>query len=110
MTVKTRLFWFLPLAFVFLSGCGTTSQQSRFQSAFLPSVPRAVVVPQPLDEPPKLNPYLAEVPALVASAPELPAFTKAEGLMKRAEQRFQRGRKFYQAQDAENARKQFDEA
>src|SRR5690349_14086990 len=110
MTVKIQRSGFVPLASVFLSSCGTTSQQSRFQSAFLPSIPRAVVVPAALDEPPKLNPYLAEAPALVSSTPELPAFTKAEGLMKRAEQRFQRGRKFYQAHDAENARKQFDEA
>jgi len=78
--------------------------------AFLPSVPRAARAPLDLAEPPQLNPYLAEAPALVAVTPQLPPFTRADGLMKRAEQHFQRGRKYYQAQDAENARKQFDQA
>src|SRR5581483_6857147 len=112
MTVKTQFLSFVPItsAVLLISSCGTSIQQSRFQMAFLPSVPRAARAPLDLAEPPQLNPYLAEAPALVAVTPQLPPFTRADGLMKRAEQHFQRGRKYYQAQDAENARKQFDQA
>src|SRR5205085_12258189 len=112
MTVKTQFLLFVPLAstVILVSACGTRLQQSRFQMAFLPSVPRAAMAPPDLAEPPQLNPYLAETPALVSSTPQLPPFTRADGMMKRAEQHFQRGRKYYQAQDVENARKQFDQA
>ena len=78
--------------------------------AFLPSVPHAVGVPQSLVEPPQLNPYLAETPALVAVPPQLPPFTRADSMMKRAEQHYQRGRKFYQVHDVEKARDEFDQA
>jgi len=54
--------------------------------------------------------YLPETPALVAGTPQLPPFTRADGLMKRAETHFQRGRRHYQSHDVENARKQFDQA
>src|SRR5438477_774074 len=110
MTVKTRFLLFVPLASaaILVSACGTRLQQSRFQMAFLPSVPRAVVAPLDLAEPPQLNPYLAEAPALVTVTPQLPPYTRADGMMKRAEQHFQRGRRYYQAKDVENARKQFD--
>src|SRR5436190_4584408 len=115
MTVKTRFLLFVPItsSALFLSGCGTSTQQSRFQMAFLPSVPRAAVAQPDLAEPPQLNPYLAEAPASIAvtpiaATPQLPPFTRADGIMKRAEQHFQRGRRYYQAHDVENARKQFD--
>src|SRR6266496_2536584 len=111
MTVKVPVLLCVSLASAALfSSCGTTAQQSRFQMAFLPTVPRPLVAPPELDEPPQLNSYLAEVPALVNAAPQLPPFTRATALMKSAEQRFQRGRKLYQAHDAENARRQFDAA
>src|SRR5579872_5572908 len=110
MTFKTQILLFVPItsAVLFLSSCGTTAQQSRFQMAFLPSIPHAVTVPPDLAEPPQLNPFLAEAPTLVTAAPQLPPFTKANGLMARADQHFQKGRKLYQAHDAEKAREQFD--
>jgi membrane-bound lytic murein transglycosylase D len=112
MTVKTQILLFVPLtsAVLFITGCGTTVQQSRFQMAFLPSVPHSATIPPDLAEPPQLNPFLAANPSLVTEPPQLPPFTRADGIMKRADQHFQRGRKYYQAHDAENARKQFDQA
>src|SRR6478672_4004514 len=112
MAAKTEFLLFVPIASIvfFTSACGTGSQQSRFQMAFLPSVPRAAQVPLVLEEPPRLNPYLAEAPALVTGTPQLPPFTRADGMIKRADQHFQRGRRYYQAQDVANARKQFDQA
>src|SRR5438874_722686 len=112
MTVKTQFLLFVPLtsAVLFFTGCGTTTQQSRFQMAFLPSVPHALTAQPDFAEPPQINPLLPEIPSLVAVTPQLPPFSRADGLMKRAEQHFQRGRKYYQAHDPENARKQFDQA
>src|SRR5678815_722707 len=110
MTVKTQFLLIVPItsAIILISGCGTRTQQSKFQMAFLPSVPRADLTPPELAEPPQLNPFLAETPALVTVTPQLLPYTRADGMMKRAEQHFQRGRRYYQAQDIENARKQFD--
>jgi membrane-bound lytic murein transglycosylase D len=110
MTVKTRYLLFVPLtsAVLFINGCGTTTQQSRFQMAFLPSVPHAVSLPPDLAEPPQLNPFLAETPALAKVTPQLPPFTRADEMMKRAEQLYQKGKTSYQAHNVEKARMQFD--
>jgi membrane-bound lytic murein transglycosylase D len=110
MTVKTQYLLFIPLtsAVLFINACGTTTQQSRFQMAFLPSVPHAVAIPADLDEPPQLNPFLTYTQTPVAVAPQLPPFTRADSIMKSAEQHFKRGRSLYQAHDIENARRQFD--
>jgi membrane-bound lytic murein transglycosylase D len=111
MTGKTLLSLCTSSASVLLYiGCGSTTQQPKFQKAFLPTAPRAVVATSVLEEPPRINSYLAEVPALVTATPQLPPFTRATALVKRADQRFERGRKLYQAHDPENARLQFDEA
>jgi membrane-bound lytic murein transglycosylase D len=79
--------------------------------AFLPAAPRPVLVAD-LGEPPALpaNPFLADAPPIVAVTPQLPPFTRANDMMRRAEQHFQRGRRFYQAHDVENARQEFDQA
>src|SRR5262249_9567331 len=112
MTVKTQSLLFVSLtsAVLFFAGCGTTTQQSRFQMAFLPSVPHAVAIPPTLDEPPQLNPFLASTPVPVTETPQLPPFTSADGLMKPADAIFQRGQKSYRRHNTEDARKQFDEA
>ena len=111
MTRKTRLLFSVALAsLVVFTSCGSINQQSRFQNAFLPTLPHPAAPAPELDEPPQLNTYLAAVPTLASSEPQLPPFTRADGLMRRADQRFQRGRKLYQAHDPENARRQFDEA
>src|ERR1700730_2155178 len=107
MTVKAKFLFCLPFtsAVLCISSCGTT-QQSRFQMAFLPSTPHAALTAMDLAEPPAVanNPYLADVPPIVSAIPQLPPFTRAGSMMKRADQHFQRGRRYYQAQDAENAR------
>ena len=111
MTVKIPHLLCLPFTSLALliTGCGTT-QQARFQNAFLPSVPHRAPLVVDLAEPPPVasNPYLADAARIVTTTPPLPPFTRAVGLMKRADQHFEQGRKFYQGQDVENARKQFD--
>jgi membrane-bound lytic murein transglycosylase D len=91
------------------SGCGYT-QQSKFQSAFLPSTPHPLGVVE-IAEPPALepNPYLHDAPALLMQkVPVAPS--PADMMMQQADRAFQRGRKAYQANDAVHARREFDTA
>ena len=92
-------------------GCSTASQQSRFQTAFLPSPPKVETTAVDLAEPPMVesNPYLAGVPAAVTITPQLPPYSRADGMIRRAEQEFERGKKSYQAHDVEGARRHFDQ-
>lgn len=94
-------------------GCGY-NQQTRFQMSFLPSAPHAAATeaetlpPAPAVQP---NLYLQQTPAfLLASAQLPPRKTTGDVLMMRAEQTFQRGRKFYQSNDIPGARREFDAA
>ena len=94
-----------------LGGCGYT-QQSRFQTAFLPAVPHASVSAAEISAPPTVEPklYLKDAPAIVQPA-QMPVYSaRAGALMEAAEQRFQRGKKFYHAQDTDRARQEFDAA
>jgi membrane-bound lytic murein transglycosylase D len=92
-----------------ISGC-SYNQQSKFQTAFLPSTPRPAAVE--IAEPPTLepNPYVqnAQPAILVQRMPVAPS--EADLLMLRADQAFQRGKKAYQANDTQQARREFDAA
>src|ERR1700691_3641452 len=90
-----------------ISGCGYT-EQSKFQS-FLPSTPHpsAEVESAP---PPAVQPdlYVHEAPAFLIQTHAAPS--QADLLMQRADQSYQRGRKFYQSHDEQQARREFDTA
>jgi membrane-bound lytic murein transglycosylase D len=90
-----------------ISGCGYT-EQSKFQS-FLPSTPHpsAEVESAP---PPAVQPdlYVHEAPAFLIQTHAAPS--QADLLMQRADQAYQRGRKFYQSHDEQQARREFDTA
>jgi membrane-bound lytic murein transglycosylase D len=106
-----RFFYIFGASMVLgLSGCAY-NQQSKFQTAFLPSTPHASAVAQ-VDEPPSLAPnsYLRDEPAILAMREKLSAPSSADYLMQRADQMFQRGRKSYQANDVAQARHEFDNA
>lgn len=113
--MANRTFWFLYIFVVFvalicISGCGS-NQQSRFQTAFLPSTPHPTAAAE-VAEPPSLeaNPYLHDVPAILTAQKTVVAPSAADYLMQRADQAFQRGRKSYKANDARGARREFDAA
>ena len=99
-----------------LAGCGYT-EQSKFQS-FLPSTPHpsteAEIAPPPVLQPdlyqqPSL--YQHDAPAFLMQAQkEVAGPSAADVLMQRADQAYQRGRKFYRDQDEQQARKEFDAA
>ncbi len=114
MADRTRLpfIWASTSAFLLLTGCGVT-QQSRFQMAFLPAAPHTHVATPEMPPPPPAepNPYLHSVPpslSVVTPPPAVPS--RSDELVRRAEQRLQRGRRLYQSEDTEQARHEFDAA
>ena len=114
MTSRTkRLLCILGASFTLgMAGC-SYNQQSKFQSAFLPSTPHPSAATTEISEPPVVQPnlYLHDAPAILIQATKAVAGpSKADLLIHRAGQAFQRGRRFYQTNDAEQAREEFDSA
>jgi membrane-bound lytic murein transglycosylase D len=113
VTSRTKRFLYIFGSSVALgiSGCGY-NQQSKFQTAFLPSTPRPAAVEAA--EPPALepNPYLRDAPAVVLQMAQKMPVAPSEGdlLMQHADRAFQRGKKAYQANDTRQARREFDAA
>lgn len=109
---KTLFFFFLPAVALTFAGCGTT-QPSRFQMSFLPPAPRPAPPAAELAEPPVIqaNLFLRDVPAFLLTNLQLPPRSpRADALLHRADQRFQAGKKYYQANEIPNARREFDAA
>jgi len=108
---KRFLCFFGASTILVISGCGYT-EQSKFQS-FLPSTPHPSTEAESA-QPPVVQPdlYLHEAPAfLVQAQKELVRHaSQADLLMQRADQAYQRGRKFYQNHDELQARTEFDAA
>jgi membrane-bound lytic murein transglycosylase D len=114
MADRTRLLVSLLLISVALSvaGCGYP-QQSRLQTAFLPAAPHPASSGLEIAEPPpsQPNPYLHAGPMFLRENPPLPIRdARADALIRRAEQKFQQGRRYYQAKELERARGEFDGA
>lgn len=106
------LFSFLPVAAALLiAGCGL-NQQSRFQMSFLPPGPQPVTLAALEVAPPPAIPsglYTQDVPFLTAgTVPDRKS--RADLIAQRAEQAFQRGKRYYQAGDVDQARHEFDSA
>ncbi len=117
MDDRTKTFgsFFLIAAAVTTAGCAFNPQQNRFQMSFLPSVPHTTAVEAeslPPAPPVQPNIYLQQAPPafLLASAQLLPRKTTGDALMLRADQTFQHGKRFYQANDFSSARREFDSA
>src|SRR5215469_1680171 len=103
----------LAVALLSASSCAVT-QQPRFQNAFLPpphrgeSALRITAEDLPVVQP---NIYLQDLPAtLIAEPPQPPRKTRGDTLVQRAQNRFETGKRYYQAQDTANARREFDAA
>jgi membrane-bound lytic murein transglycosylase D len=106
------LFAVAIFAFGVTSGCGYT-QQSKYQMSFLPPAPIASPTVE-LPDPPALAPNLylgSDIPAIVLINPQiLQRRTQADNTMLSAQRRFQAGRRAYQSQDLDTARREFDRA
>jgi len=108
-----RMNLLLPVATLLTCGCGITPQQQRFQNAFLPPAPHSSTFDLASAEPPAFssNAYHSDVPSIVADHPQLPPLaTRSDLLIERAQQHFQEGKKYYQMQDTQRARTEFDRA
>src|SRR5689334_10092880 len=110
---KTVYSFILLAAGLSTVACGY-NQQTRFQMSFLPAAPHAAspdsdtLPPPPAVQP---NPYLQQQPAfLLAASQPLSKKTAGDGLVTRAEQTFQQGKRFYQANNIPDARRLFDTA
>ena len=113
MDDRTKTFYSFLIAGVAVStaACGFT-QQTKFQMSFLPSAPHAVDSDaETLPPPPAVQPniYIQQTPSFLLAGSQLPARkTTGDALVMRAEQTFQQGKRFYQANDIPAARRQFD--
>ena len=109
---KTTLSRVFLMAAVLATAACTFRQPSHFRTSFVPPSPKPpapVLLEAPPDFPP--NPFVAQMPALLLTSLQLPdRLSRADLLIQRANQAFQRGKTAYQANDIPTARKEFDAA
>jgi len=114
MEVRTTTLSFFFVAAVALTtaGCGL-NQPSRFRMAFLPPAAHASSPAIEVAEPPVIQPnlYLKDVPPFLLTNPQFAErWVRADALVKRADRRFEAGKRYYQSDDFGNARREFDAA
>ena len=109
---KTLFFFFVAAVAVTTAGCGF-NQPSRFRMAFLPPVSHPGGPEIELVEPPAIQPnlYLKDVPPFLLTNPQFSErWARADSLIRRADRQFEAGKRYYQSNDAGNARREFDAA
>ena len=114
MEVRTKTLFFLFVGAVAFTtaGCGI-NQPSRFRMAFLPPASHSSGPEVELAEPPIVQPnlYLKDVPPFLLTNPQFAErWARADSLVRRANRRFEAGKRYYQSNDAGNARREFDAA
>ncbi len=115
MSVRSRcvLSVSVPLIVGVLAGCAV-SQKQPFRMAFLPpaaalAAPRGEII----EPPPEITPSFLdkETPRFLGSSSDSPPRpTQLDSRLRRAEERFQTGKRLLAAGDAEGARREFDRA
>jgi membrane-bound lytic murein transglycosylase D len=81
--------------------------------SFLPPAPLGAANAAELAEPPAVQPnlFLKDVPAILLTKPAVPQRrTAADDTMRRADRRYQAGKRAYQSKDLDTARREFDAA
>jgi len=110
MVKRTKL---LVVLSFFAVGCGY-QRQTGFQNSFLPAAKPFVPPAAVTAEPPAVqnNPYISEAPKFITEkrVPMPPRPSAGDALIRDADQRFQQGKKHYQAKETEVARAEFDAA
>src|ERR1700730_9752319 len=108
---KTLFSFLLVLAALTTVSCGY-SQQSKFQMYFLPPAPTPAAFTLELADPPRLERKvsLQELPFLDPASLTPPRRTRGDTLVQQADQAFQRGKRYYQANDLASARNEFNRA
>jgi peptidoglycan lytic transglycosylase D len=103
----------LAAAGMMLTSCAATtpaSQAQRYKQFFLPPQQAQEPVQQAFADPPRLNLYANDYPALPAKLAPIPRLTDAEFLIQRANDRFAAGKRALQQGQPEQARLEFDRA
>ncbi len=103
---------FLPLALLAFSGC-TISRPQSYRTAFLPPVERPPEMEALAANPPAVEQslYAHETPGfLLEPNPHLPRPSAVESLLRRADARYDSGKRLYRAGQTEAARREFDRA
>ena len=112
MDYRTKLLLYSPACAVLLltTGCAY-NQQTKYHMSFLPPAPASAAGGE-ISEPPVVQPnlYLQDAPAFTKPNPLPTQKVKADDLMHRAEQRFERGQRAYRSQEYGAARQEFDAA
>ena len=109
---KTLFSFFLAAVALITAGCGF-NQPSKFRMAFLPPAFHASGPEIELAEPPVVQPnlYLKDVPPFLLTNPQFSErWARADSLVRRADRRFEAGKRHYQSNDVGNARREFDAA
>ena len=95
-----------------LASCAATSHTQRYRQFFLP--PQQARAPEPVQqafaEPPHLNLYANEYPALPVKPPQIARPTETEFLIQRANDRFTAGKRALQQGRPAEARQEFNRA
>ena len=102
-------------AVLVLTGCAATStsaQQQRYKQFFLP--PQRAQAPEPVQQafadPPRLNLYANEYPALPSKPSPIPRPTDIDFLIQRANEHFAAGKRALQQGSPDDARQEFNRA
>ncbi|HWC96479.1 MAG TPA: transglycosylase SLT domain-containing protein [Candidatus Sulfopaludibacter sp.] len=94
------------------AACGI-NQQSKFQMSFLPPAAHSAATPGDT-EPPIVhiqpNVYLKDAPSFLKVPEMAPGKARADASYQRAQRRFEAGKRYYQAKDIVEARREFDAA
>src|SRR5579883_244967 len=102
---------FLAAIALFSTGCVEISSPKPFRSFFLPPSPAPAAPAESIPEPPLLTGlYANEAPSLANPLPVIPKPTDGEFLIKRAEERYNAGKRALQEGRIEDARRQFNRA
>ena len=116
MEARNRtLFSFALSAVAITTTSCTITQQARFQNSFLPPATYVTVNGTEPEVPalkPEPNLYLASAPAFLATTPSLPPpkTHAVDSVIQRAERHLDAGKKYYQAKNISDARREFNQA
>jgi membrane-bound lytic murein transglycosylase D len=115
MGVPRAAFGALAVASLVLVSCAASNQGSQpphYQRFFLP--PQRGQAPEPVQQafadPPRINLYANDYPALPAKPPQIPRPSDTEFLIQRANDRFAAGKRALQLGQQEEARQEFNRA
>jgi membrane-bound lytic murein transglycosylase D len=100
------------VACMLLAACATTNRPQAFRTFVLPPTHGPIPPVDPPADPPAISSglYASEVPLLISYLPQVQRPTDAEFLIKRAEDRFNAGKRAFQEGKLDLAREEFNRA